>query len=266
MTNESIIKKEFWDLVQAECITSLVGVPYTYEMLTKLGFFRMNLPALRYMTQAGGKLGHEYILKFAEFSREKNFDFYVMYGQTEATARITYLPPEYNISKCKSMGISIPGGKLWLIDDEGNTIDEPHKGGELVYRGPNVMMGYAENKEDLSRGDELKSVLKTNDLSYFDEDGCFYISGRKSRFLKMLGHRVNLVELENHLRNMGYDCACGGQDDLLRIANTDETVSEEIKKTVVEKYGFQPSLVEIFTVEEIIKNSSGKIQYKEIFK
>jgi acyl-coenzyme A synthetase/AMP-(fatty) acid ligase len=266
MTDESVVRAEFWDLFKTECVTSLVGVPYTYEMLKKLGFSRMNLPSLRYMTQAGGKLGHEYILEFARFSRRQNVDFYVMYGQTEATARISYLPPENNISKCKSIGISIPDGELWISDDEGNAVKETHKEGELVYRGPNVMMGYAEKKEDLCRGDELKSVLKTKDIAYFDEDGYFYISGRKGRFLKILGNRVNLVELENHLRNMGFDCACGGQDDLIRIAVTDKSVFQKIKKVVVEKFGFQPSLVEVFQVKEILKNSSGKIQYKELFK
>lgn len=266
MTNESVVRREFWDLVKSECVTSLVGVPYTYEMLKKLGFFRMNLPSLRYMTQAGGKLAHEYILEFARFSRQKNFDFYVMYGQTEATARISYLPPENNIVKCKSIGISIPEGELWLIDEDGNVIEETYKEGELVYRGPNVMMGYAENKQDLTIGDELNNILETRDIAYFDEEGYFYISGRKGRFLKVLGNRVNLVELENHLRNMGFDCACGGQDDLIRIANTDSSVSSKIKKIVMEKFGFQPSLIEIFEVKEILKNSSGKILYKELFK
>ena len=120
------------------------GVPYTYEILKKLRFFRMDMPALRTMTQAGGKLTKELTNEIAEFAAIRNIRFFVMYGQTEATARMGYLSPQYALSKCGSMGVAIPGGQFSLVDDRGQLITEPDIVGELVYRGANVTLGYAE--------------------------------------------------------------------------------------------------------------------------
>ncbi|GMQ63943.1 AMP-binding protein [Vallitalea maricola] len=265
LTNHSIIKKDFWDLFRKYDATSLTGVPYTYEMLKTLGFFDMHLPSLCYFTQAGGKLRGEMVAEYAKYSREHNIKFIVMYGQTEATARISYLPPEYNLSKNKSIGIAIPDGKLYLKDDEGKVITKPREEGTLYYEGANVMLGYAYNRMDLAKGDEYKGCLNTRDLAYFDEDGYFYIVGRSSRFIKILGKRMNLDEIEQHLKQEGFDCVCGGGDDLLLIAVTDMRISQQIKKKIIKKFKIDYECVDIFKVEEIKKNPSGKICYKEIF-
>ena len=193
LTEKTIFSREFWQLFKEQNATSFGGVPYTYEMLEKLRFFRMNLPSLKTMTQAGGKLSLDLHQKFAEYAFENNKQFVVMYGQTEATARMAYLPPSRAIEKCGSMGIAIPGGEFLLVDASGNIINEPNVVGELVYKGDNVTLGYAVCGEDLIKGDENNGKLVTGDMAKFDEDGFFYIVGRKKRFLKMFGKRLFLL-------------------------------------------------------------------------
>jgi acyl-CoA synthetase (AMP-forming)/AMP-acid ligase II len=265
LTNDSIVTKTFWQFFKEQKATSISGVPFTYEMLRRLNFFNMNLDSLKTMTQAGGKLAPKYVLEFAEFSRKKNVDFYVMYGQTEATARIAYLPPEKNLDKCNSVGIAIPGGKLSIIDKSGSRITMPLKDGQLVYEGDNVMMGYAQQQEQLALGDQLNGRLETGDIAHFDRDGYFYITGRNKRFLKIYGNRVNLDEIEHYLKAKNFNCVCGGKDDALYIANTNPDDSEKIKKTVTEKYGFYHSVVNVIETNKILISSSGKVLYEKIF-
>ncbi len=266
LTEDSIVTSEFWDFFKREGATSFAGVPYTYETLKKLNFFNMDLPSLRYFTQAGGKLHPDLVKEYAEFSHKKGIKFYVMYGQTEATARISYLPPEHNIEKYASMGIAIPGGTLSVLDDEGKDIKEPFVDGELCYEGENVMLGYATEEKELAEGDKMQGRLLTGDIAHYDEDGYFYITGRKKRFLKIYGQRTNLDELEGSLKRLGIECACGGKDDLLMIACIDSSRNEEIKDLLVEKYHFFHKSFKIVNVDKIERNESGKVQYESVFK
>ncbi|MDT8977365.1 AMP-binding protein [Paenibacillus sp. chi10] len=268
LTDTPIVKREFWDFFKAEGGTSLTGVPYTYEILKRMGFSQMELPSLRYMTQAGGKLSIELVLEYAELSRLKKFDFWVMYGATEATARIAYLDPAYSVSKSGSIGKSIPGGKLWLEDEEGNPVTDPLLEGELIYEGPNVMMGYGYCREDLAKSDKLLGVLKTGDIGYFDNEGFFYITGRKSRFLKILGKRIGLSDIEHHLQCLGFNCYVGGQDELLLIAYHQEELQDvakvilnNIKKEVFTRFKIPMDLIQVIPMQHIPRTSSGKINY-----
>ena len=189
-----------------------------------------------------------------------------MYGQTEATARISFLPPEDALQKYRSIGIAIPDGEMNLINEKGDVIDQPNQEGELIYRGPNVMLGYATQRSDLAKGDELQGLLKTGDIAYFDENGYFYITGRKKRFIKIYGNRVNLDEIEHFIKGQGLSGVCGGKDDHLLIAITDPNKAESLKKVISGKYGFHPNSFKIIEVDEISKNTSGKILYDEIFR
>lgn len=266
MTEESYAQKRFWQFFKEQKATSMVGVPFTYEILKKLHFFRMDLPSLRYMTQAGGKLLPELHKEYAEFAQDKKIRFYVMYGQTEATARMSYLPYEKSLEKYGSMGIAIPGGKFKLIDIDGKEITEPEKVGELVYEGPNVTLGYAECKSDLAKGDEWNGVLITGDMAKRDKDGFYYIVGRKKRFLKIYGNRVNLDECERMIQTQfeGMECACVGEDDHMRIYVTYEDKASEVSDFIVEKTGLNFKAFEVIYINEIPKNDSGKKQYKEL--
>ncbi|MDR3305033.1 MAG: AMP-binding protein [Clostridiales Family XIII bacterium] len=265
LTEKSILQKEFWQFFREGEATSFGGVPYTYEMLKKLRFFRMELPSLRTMTQAGGKLPSELHREFAEYAARTGRNFVVMYGQTEATARMSYLPPKRALEKTGSMGIAIPGGKLSLIDAGGREIADADTVGELVYEGPNVTMGYAESGADLAKDDEWQGRLETGDMAKKDQDGYYYIVGRKKRFLKIYGNRVNLDEVEQIIKNnFGLECACAGVDDHMNIFITDETFADSVRKSVSETTGIYFRAFEVRVIREIPKNEAGKTLYKEL--
>ena len=266
ITKKTLIQKEFWQQFKDFGATSFGGVPYIYEMLDKLRFFHMELPSLRTMTQAGGKLSPELHRKFAEYAEANGKKFVVMYGQTEATARMSYLPAERSLEKYGSMGIAIPGGEFSLIDVDGREISEPNTIGELVYKGANVMLGYAESGADLGKGDEQNGVLVTGDMAKRDLDGYYYIVGRKKRFLKIFGSRVNLDETEQMLKAAFPDCecACGGIDDRMTVFVTDAEDSADIINYLADKTGLNRVAFKITPVPAIPRNDAGKILYSEL--
>ena len=255
VNNKSIMEKDFWESVKQNSVTSLSGVPYTYQMLEKLDFGSMDLPSLRYMTQAGGKLGDKLHTKFARICHKKSIDFYPMYGQTEATARMTYLPPEYARFAIGSIGQPIPNGSIWLTNS-----------GELVYRGDNVSMGYAEGVEDLALGDVNDGILYTGDLAIQDSFGFYKIIGRKKRFLKLFGNRVNLDEIEQAIHSLGYDCAATGVDDYMTVwvVQKVKTDLSAISNLLVKDLGLNPSGHNIRYIESIPRNESGKVIYSNL--
>ncbi len=264
LTDASLVDPRFWTMLKENAATTFGGVPYIYEILKKLRFGRMELPSLKYITQAGGKLNNKLMTEFAQMCEEKSIDFYVMYGQTEATARISYLPCEYAQTKVGSIGIPIPGGKMWLEDNEGNRIDSKGVAGELVYQGDNVTLGYAEDYLDLAKGDENNGLLCTGDIAECDDDGFFTIVGRAKRFLKMYGSRINLDEIEQLVTEQGYDCACSGEDNELVIYLTKSKEIENIKSYISKKMKIHPSGVDVKYIKKVPRNESGKILYSEL--
>ncbi|TMR06884.1 long-chain fatty acid--CoA ligase [Nonomuraea turkmeniaca] len=196
LTEAGLLERSFWTHLDAHRCTSLAAVPYQYEMLRRLRYDRSEHPTIATLTQAGGRLGAELV---AEFSGKAD-RFFVMYGQTEATARIAVMPPDRLADKPGSVGVAVPGGRL--------DIEE----GEVVYHGPNVMMGYAETAADLARGDDLGGVLHTGDLGRLDSDGFLSITGRLKRIAKIFGVRVNLDDVERLLRGSGPVAATSGDD------------------------------------------------------
>lgn len=268
LTDKTLMNRDFWNFFKNENATSFGGVPYTYEILDKLRFSRMDLPSLRYFTQAGGKLSPELHKKFAEYANEKNKKFIVMYGACEATARMGYLPAEKSLEKYGSCGIPIPRGKFTLFDENNNIITESEKTGELVYEGENVCMGYAECGEDLIKGDERNGVLHTGDMAKRDSDGYYYIVGRMKRFLKMYGNRVNLDEIDRLIKSeFNYiDCATSGVDDHMYIFVIDEKIVDSVHKFIASKTNLNPKGFEVIKIDSIPKNDSGKILYNELRK
>lgn len=266
LTESSIFKRDFWDLFLKNNVTSISGVPYTFEMLDKLKFYKRKLPSLKTITQAGGKLPPYLHEKFAKYCEENAINFFVMYGASEATARMGYLPPELSLAKKGAMGIAIPGGKFYLIDSDGNHLTNPNEIGELVYKGDNVVLGYASTFSDLNKGDENRGELVTGDLAYFDNDGVYYVVGRKKRFLKVFGNRVGLDELESILKERFNNCeiACTGSDDHVKVFVTNKDEMNNVKKCIAEKVKLNSSAFDIQWIDNIPKNSSGKIKYNEL--
>jgi acyl-coenzyme A synthetase/AMP-(fatty) acid ligase len=261
VTNTSVMQREFWTFAKAARASSIAGVPYTYEMLRRLRFFSMDLPDLRTMTQAGGKFARERIGEFVKFAKDQQKVFVVMYGQTEATARMSYLPFNMADEKLGSVGVAIPGGEFFLLDDAGAPIDEPGVTGNLMYRGPNVSMGYAECAQDLALGDVRLGLLDTGDLASRDEDGFYFLWGRTSRFVKVYGNRIGLDEVESLAKQVTPDCACTGVDDLISVFVTEDGLREPMRAFLADKTGLNRRAFEVRLVQSIPKNSSGKIQY-----
>lgn len=266
LTDRAVIQKDFWDFLKERKATSIAGVPYTYEMLRRLRFFKMELPFLRTMIQAGGKLNEKIAKEFIDFAKENGKKFFVMYGQTEAAPRMSYLPFECALEKYSSIGIAIPGGKLSIRDVNNNEITTSNVDGELVYEGPNVCYGYAEGKDDLAKGDENYGVLHTGDMAKIDKDGYFYITGRMKRFVKVWGNRCNLDATEQLVKTIITNCACVGVDDKITIFVTKEGLEEPIKKYLVEKTGLNSRAFEVRTIDEIPTKDSGKLDYLKMQK
>lgn len=261
-----VTNRDFWRTFAAYAATSFGGVPYTYEILNRLRFFSLDLPSLRTMTQAGGKLPVPLHRRFAQYAADSGRRFFILYGQTEATARMAYLPAEKAVEKCGSIGIPIPGGRLSLVDARGREITAPEGSGELVYEGENVTLGYATRGEDLSLGDERGGRLLTGDMARRDPEGYYYILGRKHRFLKVFGNRVSLDELEQLVKAFFpvEDCACGGVDDQIHLYIQGDCPAEEISRYLCEKTSLHRSAFVIRKTERIPKNQAGKTLYSAL--
>lgn len=267
LTGRSVLEPALWDFFRAKGGTSLSGVPVTYAMLRRLGFFQRTLPSLRYFTQAGGRLPPELHRLCASYAAEQGLRFYAMYGQTEATARMSYLPWQRSLDKPGSIGVPIPGGSFSLLDEEGRELTQPQAAGELVYRGDNVTLGYAEGTDDLAKGDENHGVLRTGDLARRDEEGFYYITGRKKRFLKLAGSRVSLDECEEllHAAYPDGDWACCGTDDGLRIfSDLPGETPEAGRLLLCETLRLAPGAVRATGVARLPRGEAGKILYPEL--
>jgi acyl-CoA synthetase (AMP-forming)/AMP-acid ligase II/acyl carrier protein len=213
VTDLSVVDECFWTLVEQHGVTGLAGVPHTFDMLDASGFADRELGRLRYVTQAGGKLAPERVTQYLQLGQRRGWDFLVMYGQTEATARMAYLPTTLAERHPSAIGAAIPGGRLRL--EPVDNVSDPAVG-ELVYSGPNVMMGYANRPADLARGAEL-TELRTGDLGRALPDGLFEVVGRSSRFAKVFGLRLDLDEIERHLQAAGMPAACAEVDGSLVV-------------------------------------------------
>ncbi len=268
VTEAPITQKNFWKLLKDYKATSVNGVPYTYNVLNRLRFFNMELPFLKTLTQAGGKLPPELHQKCSEYAEANGKRFYVMYGQTEASPRMGYLPYKMASKKCGCMGIAIPGGKFSLIAVDGSKITSPHIVGELVYEGENVTLGYAEKRSDLALGDERHGILYTGDMAKFDESGVYTIVGRQKRFLKVVGKRVNMDEIESLIKDRFENmwCACAGKDESVFLFITDKDLVDEVQQYIARKTGLNPTSFHVMYLPQIPKNESGKTQYKALEK
>ncbi|GGU38892.1 non-ribosomal peptide synthetase [Lentzea flava] len=248
LTGRSVIEPEFWDLVRSHGVTSLHGVPHTFGLLDSIGFEDMDLPSLRYVTQAGGRLAPADVVRYASLGAARGWQFFVMYGQTEATARMAYLPPSLAVTHPSAIGVAVPGGEL-SIDD-----------GELVYRGANVMLGYARCADDLALG-RTTFELRTGDLGSF-EDGVFSVTGRKNRFVKPFGLRVDLDQVERSLLADGLRVACSGDDEGLVVAVLGD--ADRAARLIRALTGLPAPAVRAYAVTSFPLLSNGKIDYRAV--
>lgn len=266
VSNKTFFDRDFWNFLRDVKATSIAGVPYHYEILKKLRFARMDLPHLCTLTQAGGFMSPDLTKEFAAHCQIKNMRFFTMYGQTEASPRMSYVPAEKAYLKAGTIGIPIPGGSFQLESEVGAVLTETNVVGELVYRGPNVSLGYAECRTDLSLGDINCGILHTGDLAERDDDGYYKIVGRQKRFIKLFGNRVNLQDVELQLYGYGAEVACSGCDDMLEIylVASSLALALEIKQAVMSSLRVASQGVMVYEVDALPRNESGKVRYADL--
>jgi len=255
LSGESVTEPRFWAGFQVHGATSLHGVPYTFELLDEVGFAAMELPTLRYVTQAGGRLEPQTVHRYAELGRRRGFAFVVMYGQTEATARMAYLPAEHAAAAPSAIGRPIPGGRFSIEGAEDGV-------GELVYHGPNVMLGYARSPADLARGRTVEA-LHTGDLARRRPDGLYELVGRRSRFVKPFGLRVDLDGVERLLAETGRQAAATGTDDGIAVAvvGTDPAATAQL---LSDRLGLPPAAVRVVGLEALPRRPNGKLDHAAV--
>ncbi len=266
-TQSGVMDSEFWDLFESEGVTQFHAVPNTYDMLRRIEMFEDDFPDLRLLTQAGGKLSRELQAYYAGYAAKNGKRFVIMYGQSEATAAITWLPPEDALRKPGSVGVVVPGGRVAIVDEAGNEITEPRVRGELYYQGPNVAMGYARRGEDLAAGDEWNGRLRTGDIAEFDEDGYISITGRLKRFIKLVGHRVSLDEIDGMIMDeLNILSVSVGTDDHLTIFVTEEKYRDLLLDFVRDRLKAARTALRVEVIDEFPVNEGGKVLYSELQK
>ncbi len=256
LTDLSVVDACFWSFFRAEGGTTFAGVPHTFELLDRFGFSELDLPALRYVTQAGGRLAPERVRQLAELGLRQGWDLFVMYGQTEATARMAYLPPDLARTDPTAIGIPVPGGAMSLRPVEPGEHPDPDVG-EIVYSGPNVMLGYAESPHDLSLGRVLHH-LATGDLARVTTGGLYEVVGRRSRFLKVVGLRVSLTQVEDLLAGLALTVCCTGEDERLVIAVEGDHDLALVRKLVAAELRLPSASVQVLGVVRLPLTTSGK--------
>ena len=259
----SVTEPGFWEVCRNHNVTSLALVPHQFELLDCAGPVNVGLASLRYITQAGGKLSADMVRRYAAMGNVSGWRLFVMYGQTEAGPRISFVPPESLPDAADTIGRAIPGGKLWIIDESGDEITESGIAGELIYNGPNVMMGYAETPADLSRGPDLTD-LHTGDIAELTPEGFFRIVGRQKRFVKLFGLRLNLDQIEAALHEQSIAVHAVAVNDQLVLLHEDPTKGEAARNAVAGICKLPPETIHIRHLTELPLLASGKPNQKAL--
>jgi acyl-CoA synthetase (AMP-forming)/AMP-acid ligase II len=244
-----ITTRRFWaDVAERRC-TGFAGVPMSYTILDRIGFSRMELPALRTLTHAGGRMATDAIVRYARLMADHGGRFYSMYGQTEATARMSMVPWRRAVEKAGTIGLPVPHGNFDIADD-----------GELIYRGPNVMMGYARSADELALGDVTAGTLPTGDIGQRDEDGFYRIIGRKSRIAKIAGYRINLDDVEA-VSGTGPMVAVEHDEQvvIVRERRPDGVSAEKLSRHIGQFVGLPSRFFRVEDVDALPMTSSGKV-------
>lgn len=254
LSRDGVLSRTWWERLSEHAVTSMPGVPTVYEMLARLDCATLFPATLTTLTQAGGALSPRLAARFHDLMAARGGRLFTMYGQTEATARMAVLDAADHPARLGSVGRAIPGGAFSVLPaDRG---DGP---GEIVYRGPNVMMGYAERAEDLSLGDQLGGILATGDLGLLDADGYLTITGRLKRIVKVAGLRVSLDEIEAIARQLCPAAAVEAGGGLVMFAQTDPAGVAEVRRLLQSSALVPPTLVKVRAIGELPLRGNGKI-------
>jgi acyl-CoA synthetase (AMP-forming)/AMP-acid ligase II len=255
LTEASVVDPCFAVAMRDGAVTNVAGVAHTFELLERAGPDAIHVPSLRFLTQAGGRMAPDGLRAWRARAATWGVDLFVMYGQTEATARMACLPPSLAARHPDAIGRPIPGGQLTLrpVDGEGEGV------GELVYRGPNVMLGYATEAADLALGATLDE-LPTGDLARHDPvDDVFEIVGRRSRFIKPFGLRIDLDAVEHTLGAAGLGGVATGDDERL-VVGVPGASPERVAAVLAARTGLPPAAI-VVDAGAVPRTANGKVDY-----
>jgi acyl-CoA synthetase (AMP-forming)/AMP-acid ligase II len=259
VTETSVVDECFWTAFRAAGCTSLAGVPYTFGLLDRSGFADRDLPTLRYVTQAGGRMDPADVRRYADLGARRGWLLFVMYGQTEATARMAYLPPELAAKHPSAVGVAVPGGRLSIEQlPSDQEVSLPADVGELVYEGPNVMLGYAERPSDLAAGRTVER-LRTGDLARWTRMGQVEILGRLDRTAKAFGLRIDLDRVERMLAEHGGRASVVAVGDRLHVFVTGRADRARVASAVADFCGLPLHAVEVTALATVPHTESGKV-------
>jgi len=259
----SIIQKKFWELFNKNKVTNFSGVPYTFEIIKKLKINVCKNKTFIYSTLAGGKLDDECIRYFYKEYNKYKKKFIIMYGQTECSPRISYLPWNKINKNFDSIGVAIPMGKLSIKNEQKYKNLSLNKVGELHYKGPNVFLGYASKAKDLVKKDEYKGSINTLDLAY-KKNGLFFLYARSKRIIKCYGKRINLDDIEYQLKKINIEAVCKGSENNIVIFFINNSTKNKIKDLLFNKMFIPKSITKIKKLDKIPILLSGKVDYKEL--
>jgi acyl-CoA synthetase (AMP-forming)/AMP-acid ligase II len=262
LSRSRIVSREYWDTVRDTKCNAIAGAPYFYQVLERLDLDSLNVPHLAKFVQSAGRLPEHLVRKFHFAARHRGGALHLMYGQAEGTARLTGLPPEWLPEACRSVGVALPGGRMWIERD--GLECEPMEEGELIYEGPNVMMGYATCPEDLAEAGNPGERLATGDLGYRDERGLFYITGRKSRFVKLNGWRVSLDDIEELLSDRCSVAAVNEADRIIIYGEETNGTLEAAVYGLAERMRLHPSSFTVRGVDSLPRLANGKVDYRAL--
>ncbi len=264
LNTDSIADRSFWGLVQELKPSSLGGVPYSYEMLTRFKPEFLSKKSIHKFTQAGGKLAPVLVKKMVDYCDGVGAEFFVMYGQTEATARMAIATMADLRTNPSTIGRPIPGTRFQIRDKSNREIRKHGESGELVFYGQNVSLGSATEIHDLNLGDTNHGELRTGDLAHCDESGLYYLDGRLNRFAKVHGHRINLDDIQEFLATRGIESVVISHDESLVIVTQGVEAPVETSQLLSEFLGMHNSAFKYLRIDAFPRTNSGKLSYKDI--
>ena len=256
VTNRNFFDPTFWQNLEKFKVTNLSLVPFQYEILKKIGLKRIAINSIKFLTQAGGKLDINLANKITKYILKLKKNFYIMYGQTEASPRISYIKNQNILKYPGSVGKAIPGGRIFINKANFNGI------GEIIYYGPNVFCGYFESINDYRN---CKSLLKlnTSDLGYLKKNN-LYIVGRKSREEKIYSIRINLDKLEENFNKFEIKAIIKGMKLFIFIKKNKLKNLSHIRNLITKDYGLSKSMLRFIVINKIPLLSNNKVNYLEL--
>lgn len=256
VTDKPVISREFKDFYVRERANNFAATPYSWQMLQRVRFWdEENIPYLHFAMSGGGQMPEKDQISLVALLKEK---FWIGYGQTECTCIVTAM--NFDERNIKTGSIGKPFANMEVLTDKDT--------GELLIKSKSICMGYANCKKQLAEGDVNHGIMRTGDVADMDEDGCIYLKGRLTRYVKVLEKRVSLDDMENYLKNKyaGIEFACTGEDNSIRIFYTEgkEDLKEEITAMLDRNLKIPGRFVSCFSLKTIPRYDTGKIMYSRL--